>query len=1001
MRLSLAPSTVLALALSLSAAPAGAVQVQLLSSVPANRASGTATGLSHAMALSADGRWVAFTSNAPNLLPGVVDENGDNDVFLHDRVTGETILVSHSVDDENRTASRASAASSISADGRYLVFASPASDLVPGQIDLGGWDVFLYDRVSRTTELVSAKRGTRTTGANGAVGVSVVSADGRWVVFASTSRELVADTGAGFENLYLWERRTGKVRLITKSTRPPAVLTSNLSSDPSISADGRYVAFLSRVPDLVPGQGETGTTTVNVFLFDRVTGKTAVVDHAASSATVPGDGAASPSTLPRITADGRFVVYASSAKNLIAGQSASGPGSTSNVFLYERATGKNALVSRTVSSPTATAAGFSGTGSPSADGSFILFASTAPNLVAGQVEVPGPPLAVFLYTRSTGKIALVSGAEGSATTPANASSFAVAISGNGDTVLFGSLAWDVVPGVVDENISNDLFVWDRRTGEAELVSHGAASETETAAGAVLLGTIGPLLSNDGKWIAFNSTAPDLVAGVRDANALRDVVLQGRTGGRTLLTRRDPAKPSASSHGESRVSDMSADGRFVVFTSTAADLLPGNRDRNNASDVFVTDRTTGAVTLVSRSAGAPGIPPSSGQATNPRISADGRFVVYESTTFDAVPGQIEEEETTDVFLWDRTTGATVLVSHTAASPLTSGLGLNPRINADGSIVVFESAGQELVPGQVDDNFSKDVFVWERATDTTVLVSRAAGTTATAGDRVSDQPALSADGRFVAFTSNATNLIAGVTGSSDGVFLFDRTAGTTVRVSQGDLGTSAILLSADGRFVAYVTFHRDAILWDRTTGATRLVTHKAGSPTTPAGGVSTLNGISADGRFLAFTSQAPDLVAGQEDSANNVDVFLYDRDTDQSVVVSRAGGPARTAARGGFSPKLSADGRFVAFLSTSADLLSSGTGILSANVFRFDRQTGTVTLASRALAGPTVPANNLCFSPSISADGAVIAFSSFADNLVARDLNRNADGPLTDAFAAVLP
>ena len=993
MRLSLAPFTVLALALSLSAVPAGAVQVQLLSSVPANRASGTATGLSHAMALSGDGRWVAFTSNAPNLLPGVMDENVDSDVFLHDRVTGETILVSHNVDDENRTGARASAASSISADGRYLVFLSLASDLVPGQVDVNGWDVFLYDRVSGRTELVSAKRGTRTTGVNGAAGLSVVSADGRWVVFASTSRELVADSGAGFENLYLWERRTGKIRLITKSIRPPAVLTSNLSSDPSISADGRYVAFLSRVPDLVPGQGETETSTVNVFLFDRVTGKTVVVDHIATSATVPGHGIGSPEDRPRITADGRFVVYSSRAQNLITGQSASGPGSTSNVFLYERATGKNILVSRSVSSLTATAAGFSGTGIPSADGSFILFDSTASNLVPGQVSDPNPTLAVFLYTRSTGKITLVSGAEGSATTPASGSSFAAAISGNGDTVLFGSLAWDVVPGVVDENGNNgasDLFVWDRRTGEAELVSYGAASETETAAGAVFLGGIGPLLSNDGKWIAFNSTAPDLVAGVRDTNGLRDVVLQGRTGGRTLLTRRDPARPSASAHGESRVGGLSADGRFRVFTSTAADLLPGNRDRNNAADVFVIDRTTGAITLVSRSAAAPQIP-ASGKSSNPRISADGRFVVYESTARDVVPGQVDTVDSTDLFLWDRTAGTTVLVSRTAASPFTAASGLNPAISADGSAVAFESFGQELVPGQVDeDHFSKDVFVWDQATGTTALVNRSAGTTATTTPEGASAPALDASGRFLIFIS----------GFPSNVFLFDRTAGTTIQVSQGDFGTGTIL-SADGRFVAYVTFHRDVILWNRTTGATRLVTHKAGSPTTQAGGVSTLNDLSADGRFLAFTSVAPDLVAGQEDGANTVDVFLYDRDTDQSVVVSRAGSPARTATRGGFSPKLSADGRFVAFLSTSADLLPGGTGILSANVFRFDRQTGAVTLASRALAGPTVPANNLCFTPSISADGAVITFSSFADNLVARDLNRNADGPLADAFAAVLP
>jgi Tol biopolymer transport system component len=708
MRLSLAPSTVLALALSLSAAPAGAVEVQLLSSVPANRASGTASGASHAIALSADGRWVAFTSNAPNLLPGVVDENVDNDAFLHDRVTGETILVSHNVDDENRTAARASAAFSISADGRYLTFASLASDLVPGQVDPGGWDFFFYDRVTGATELITKKPGTRTEAVNQSVGGPVVSADGRWVVFANYSRNLVADPGAGFENLYLWERRTGKVRLITKSTRPQASPTSLLSSDPSISADGRYVAFLSRVPDLVPGQGETGTSTVNVFLFDRNTGRTAVVDHIAASATVPGDGIGSSVDRPRITADGRFVVYSSRARNLVAGQSASGPGSTSNVFLYERATAKNVLVSRAISSPTATAAGFSATGIPSADGSFILFTSTAPNLVAGQVEAPGPPAAVFLYTRSTGKLTLVSGAEGSATTPANASSFAVAISGNGDTVLFGSTATDVVPGVVDENLSNDLFVWDRRTGEAELASHGVASEATAAAGAVLFGSIGPLLSNDGKWIAFNSTATDLVPRVRDTNALRDVVLQGRTGGRTLLTRRDPARPSSTPNGESRVDGLSADGRFVVFTSTATDLLPGTRDRNNASDVFLVDRTTGAITLVSRSAGAPGIP-ASGKASNPRISADGRFVVYESTAVDVVPGQEDSADSTDIFLWDRTTGATVLVSHSAASPLASGLGLNPGISADGSIVVFESGSLDLVPGQVDENFSRDVFV----------------------------------------------------------------------------------------------------------------------------------------------------------------------------------------------------------------------------------------------------------------------------------------------------
>lgn len=115
MRLALVPCVFLALALSL---PVSAAEVKLLSSVAANRASGTASGPSRVAALSADGRWVLFSSEAPNLLPGIVDENGGNDVFLHDRVAGETILVSRSVEDESRTAGGLSTATSISADGR-------------------------------------------------------------------------------------------------------------------------------------------------------------------------------------------------------------------------------------------------------------------------------------------------------------------------------------------------------------------------------------------------------------------------------------------------------------------------------------------------------------------------------------------------------------------------------------------------------------------------------------------------------------------------------------------------------------------------------------------------------------------------------------------------------------------------------------------------------------------------------------------------------------------
>lgn len=999
MRLSFVPCVGLALALSL---PASA-EVKLLSSVPAALASGTASGASRVAALSADGRWVLFSSEAPNLLPGIVDENGVNDVFLHDRMTGETILVSQSVEDETRTAGNQSTGTSISADGRFVVFVSLASDLVPGQADLGGWDFFLYDRVTGRRELISHKRGARTTAANGGVGAAVISADGRWVAFASTSPDLTIQTSTGLDDLFLWERRTGVIRLLTRSAAFSQFQPIS-SSLPALSTDGRYVTFYSNAPDLAPGQGETDARSVNVFLFDRSTGKTALVDHAASS-SVAGNGAAAPFDRPRITPDGRFVVYSSAAKNLISGMS--GPASAYNVFLYERATRKNTLVSRAVSSPTAAGSGSSSYGFPSADGGSVLFTSTSTNLVAGQAGPPDQP-GVFLFSRSTGRVLLVSGADGSATTAANASSLSAGLSGDGNTALFESQATDVVAGVTDDNETLDLFLWDRRTGDASLVTHSAASGTTAAPSpGGLPVSQRALLSTDGKWIAFQTLATGLTAGARDANGLLDVVLQGWTGERTLLSRRDPARPSATPGGESRTGGVSADGRYVVFTSTAADLLPGTLDKNRASDVYLTDRATGARILVSRSAAAPGTP-ASGAASTPRISADGRFVAYVSTAPDVVPGQVDTEEASpDVFLWDRATGATALVSHTPASPSTAGTGANPVISADGAVVAFESHGDALVPGQTEGNsiYQSDVFLWERATGTTLLASRALGTAARTGDGESRQPALDASGRFLAFTSNSTDLVAGADPAYEHVFLFDRIAGTTVLVSH-DGGASGVrggffpVVSPDGRFIAFLSGGYELFLWDRTAGVSRLVSRRAGFSAAPVDGLVLLPGFSADGRYLVFASTDDDLVPSQQDGSSTFDIFLYDRETDEHILVSRVGSATQTPSLGAFSPVISADGRFVAFLSRSGDL-AGGSGTIPQSVFRFDRQTGTVTLVSRSLAGPGQPANGLCEDLSISATGAVVAFSSFATDLVPNDLNRSTEGPLQDAFAATLP
>lgn len=1014
------PASCAFFALVLAATPAGAAQVELLSSIPASRASGTANGASRTAALSADGRWAAFTSNAPNLVPGMADENNDNDVFLHDRATGETILVTRSADDEDRAVGGVAGLSSLSADGRYLAFASAASDLVPGVTDTGGADVFLYDRVKGTTELVSHRPGARSVAAGG-FSNPVVSADGRWVAFTGYGSALVAgETVDNFADVYLWERRTGTIRLASRTAASPSQGGRGTSDFPFLSADGRYVAFVSTAPDLVPGQGETLSGTQNAFLFDRVSSKTVLIDHASTSLTAPNGVALG---RPRIGADNRFILYTSSASGLVPGQS--GPSGNLNVFLYERSTGKNILVSRALSSPTATGNSSSAGGFLSADGSAVLFASRATDLVPGQEAIPGRPVAAFLYTRSTGKISLISGAGGSATRAAGGDSTVTGISADGQTVLFESAAPDVVPGVADGNGQRDLFLLDRRTGKTSLVSSGAASPLTAAAGGESTGNLGALLSNDGQWIAFTSTATDLAAGVRDLNGASDVALQGKTGLRTLLSRRDPARPSATPNGASRVEAVSADGRFVVFTSTAADLLPPRRDANGVPDVYLADRAARTLTLVSRSTGAAGIP-ASGEAGHPRISADGRFVVYESRATNVVPGQVDTEDSYDVFLWDRATGATTLVSRTPASPVTAGFGFEPEISADGSTVAFVSFADDLVPGQTETSPDPNVFVWDRITGTTALASRAAGTVATPANRGGSSPSLDASGRFVAFASPATDLVAGVTdtnGSGD-IFVFDRIAGTTILASHTAASPSTAargespLLSANGRFVTFLSSGTDLVagqtapastaqrtnlfLWDRPAGVTRLVSHKAGSPATEAGAVFDLGGLSADGRFVTFTSFATDVVAGPADANNRPDVFLYDRETGENVLVSRAHGTARTSSGGGLFPKISADGRFVIFQGASTDLLpGGGSGLIPGNVFRYDRQTGAVILASRALAGPNEPAKAFCEDLELSANGAVAAFSTHASNLADRDFNRGSDGPLLDAFAAVLP
>jgi len=385
------------------------------------------------------------------------------------------------------------------------------------------------------------------------------------------------------------------------------------------------------------------------------------------------------------------------------------------------------------------------------------------------------------------------------------------------------------------------------------VTTGGASANETAP------QDGISVSADGTLVAFVSGSPNLVAG--DTNGVRDVFVRNLVTGTTT---RASLGAGGQANGASSNAGISADGRFVVFTSLASNLVAG--DTNGVADVFERDLATGQTTRVSASTGGvQGNDASGGAASG--ISADGAAISFSSAASNLVPG--DTNHCRDVFVWTRATGAVERVSVAGdGSQAAAGASDASSISADGRYVAFASTAPNLVAG--DTNLAADVFVHDRVTGSTVRASVTAsgGQAATAS---SLQPGgLSANGQLVAFDT-AAPLVAGDTGGND-FYLFYLAAGTTERISvnSGGLGangnSSAAAISADGRYVAFESSatnldpadtggDEDVFVRDRVAGLTRLV-----SASTSPIQISQSVAISADARFLALATTAPDLAPG---------------------------------------------------------------------------------------------------------------------------------------------
>lgn len=389
----------------------------------------------------------------------------------------------------------------------------------------------------------------------------------------------------------------------------------------------------------------------------------------------------------------------------------------------------------------------------------------------------------------------------------------------------------------------------------------------------------PVISADGRYVAFDSRADNFVPG--DTNAVDDVFWKDVVSGEIRRVSVDSG--GVESNDASVFSSMSRDGRYVAFASIASNLVPG--DTNDATDVFVHDVIAGQTTRVSVDSGGN---QADGHSAGPKISADGRYVAFTSDAANLVAGDTNglTGDPVDVFVHDRNLGVTTRVSVMTGGGQATGGSYLPWISGDGRFVAFHSFADDLIAG--DANAAADVFVHDRHSVTTTLVSRSSA--GDQGNAVSWHGAVSDDGRYVAFLSAATNLVPYDSNGVGDIFVFDRIEQTTTRANlssegaQADASAFPAGISPDGRYVLFTSDANlvaddtnfslgDHFVRDLQAGATYRVSEGPLGEQASLGIGSSSGGdlaISADGRYIVFGASSPDLVEG--DTNGTTDIYL---------------------------------------------------------------------------------------------------------------------------------
>ncbi len=465
----------------------------ILASSDAN--GGKGNGRSDEASLSADGQFVAFYSLASNLVPD--DTNKQYDVFVKNLQTGEIVRASTDVDGDqgNGHSNYGSTNPSLSADGRYAAFHSWFFNLVAGDTN-DAYDIFIKDL--QTGDIVRASTSATGGQANDGSGHPSLSADGRYVAFGSSGSNFGSDTNH-WSDIYVKDLLTGKItRASTDSFGRQA---NGNSQSPTISADGRYVAFLSLASNLVPGDTNGGFGQFDVFVKDLQTGK---ILRASTDANGNEGNNTSDSVFGlSLSADGRYVAFLSYASNLVPNDT----NGTADVFVKDLQTG--AIVCASADADDNQGNSYSYAPSLSADGRYVAFHSLASNLVPGDTD---DTFDVFVKDLQSGEIVRVS--TSSAGNHIGKGAFEASLSADGSTVAFGS-AGNIFVKTVGSAVSG--------TGEDDQITDSFAADTIAgwAGNDLIEGKAGDdiISGNDGNDTVHAGDGADQVTGHLGADSL--------------------------------------------------------------------------------------------------------------------------------------------------------------------------------------------------------------------------------------------------------------------------------------------------------------------------------------------------------------------------------------------------------------------------------------------------------------------------------------------------